>query len=146
MDFSNQQPPVFDVAGTLSAVARVRGVELPAGYALFAESPGCVAWLATCLETWTGLDRAMLAAAGKAVAAALPASRADVTGFHARPEDPLEALAFVATRYAARTTDALVDAVRQARGCNDAELTDIFYAIAMCNCWERMDRLLAHMP
>lgn len=146
IDLRNRTPEYRDPNETLAALARVRGIPIPPGYAVMAESPGATAWLATCLESWTGLDPAMLSVIGRAVAEALPASPEDVTGFHARPEDPLEALAFVGTRYPARTSDALVAAVRRARGCDDGELTDIFYTIAMCNCWERLDRLLAHVP
>jgi hypothetical protein len=80
------------------------------------------------------------------VRAALPADEAEATGFHPRPADPLDALAFVGTRYASRTTDRMVEAVREKYACDDAELTDLFYAIAMRNALERLTRLLAETP
>jgi len=88
----------------------------------------------------------MLERVTRVVAGALPASDNEATGFHPRPADPMDALAFVGTRYAVRTTDAMVDAVRARYGYGDAELTDLFYAIAMRNGLERMHRLLAAPP
>lgn len=146
MRLDNRQPDAYDPASTLAEVGALRGIQLPAGYKLLAEAPGPLAWLATCRDSWGRIDADLLTCVSAAVAAALPSSVEEIRGFHARPDDPLVALAFVGTRYAARTTNALVDAVRVARKCDDGELTDIFYTIAMCNCWERLDRLLATEP
>jgi hypothetical protein len=37
----------------------------------------------------------------------------------------------------------MIGAIREKYGFGDPELTDLFYAIAMRNAFERMDRLLA---
>jgi hypothetical protein len=82
----------------------------------------------------------------RAVAAALPADESESTGFHTRPDDPLDALCFVGTRNVVRVTNEMVDAVRRAHGWNDAPLTDQFYVISYRNAVERLDRLLAAVP
>ena len=92
------------------------------------------------------LDPSMHEQVSRAVAEALPSCDEEATGFHARPPDPIDALAFVGTRYAVRTTDALVSAVRDKYGYAEPELTDLFYAISMRNGIERMNRLLAEPP
>jgi hypothetical protein len=49
----------------------------------------------------------------------------------------------VGTRYPVRTTDAMLDAVRQKTGYGDPEILDLFYSISMRNALERMNRLMA---
>jgi hypothetical protein len=76
---------------------------------------------------------------------ALPRDAADIEGFHPRPEDPVEAFAFVGTRYAARTTPAMVERLRSA-GYDDRGILDLAIAIADANQWARMYRLLDLEP
>ena len=122
---------------------KIRGEALPAGYRSLVAAPNVAAWAHRLTIELPGLDPVLLARVTRAVAAALPASEEEATGFHARPADPVDALAFVGTRYAVRTTDSLVDAVRKARGWGDGELTELFFAVAARNAFERVDRLLA---
>ncbi len=93
----------------------------------------------------TSLDAATLARVDRAVAAALPRAAGDVAGFHARPADPVEAFAFVGTRYAHRTTDSMVAALRAA-GFDDLGVLDLAIAVADANQWARMHRLLGLPP
>ena len=87
------------------------------------------------------LDRATIASIHAAVEDALPASRADVEGFHPRPADPVAAFAFVGTRYAARTTEQMIARLREA-GYDDLGVLDLAIAVADANQWARMHRLL----
>ncbi|MGH7803708.1 MAG: hypothetical protein ACREQJ_05125 [Candidatus Binatia bacterium] len=145
LDLENA-PVEVDVDAALAETARLRGEALPAGYAAMREAPNVAGWVHRPTAELPTLEPEMLARVTAGVAAALPASEAEATGFHALPVDPLDALVFVATRYAARTTDEMVDAVRASRGWGDAELTDCFFAIGYRNAIERVDRLLATLP
>jgi alkylhydroperoxidase family enzyme len=140
-DLSNQRAAV-DVEACLREAAETFG-SLPAGYESMREAPNVAAFLTTVARVARELDRDMVERVGAVVARSLPRDEEEATGFHARPAEPLEALAFVGTRYAARTTDDLVAAVRAKYGYGDAELTDLFYAISMHNGLARMNRLLA---
>lgn len=137
------RPADVDAAALLADLEALRGGALPPGYAAMSEAPSTVASFHAMMRELPSVDADLLARVTRAVAAALPATEEESTGFHARPSDPLDALAFVGTRYPARTTDAMVGAVRAAYGLGDAELTDVFYAIAARNAVERLDRLLA---
>ncbi len=75
----------------------------------------------------------------------LPDSEEDSTGFHERPEDPVEAFVFVGTRYAQRTTLAMIDALREA-GYDDLGILDLAIAISDANMWVRFHRLLGLKP
>ena len=86
------------------------------------------------------LDRETLARVDRAVEAALPARAEDAEGFHARPQDPVEAFAFVGTRYAQRTTDGTIAALRRA-GFDDLGILDLAIAVADANQWARTRRL-----
>ena len=142
MDLANEAVEV-DVRMLLAETERIRGASLPSGYAAMHASPNVAAWAYRMTVELPSLDGAMLGRVTRGVAAALPASEDESTGFHARPPEPLDALVFVGTRYAARTTDEMVGAVLAAYGWSDAELTDCFYAIGSRNAFERVDRLLA---
>jgi len=142
IDLANQAVDV-DVRALLAETERVRGAALPSGYAAMHAAPNVAAWAHRLTIELPSLDAAMLERVTRGVAAALPAREEESTGFHARPAEPLDALVFVGTRYAARTTDEMVGAVRAAYGWGDAELTDCFYAIGSRNAFERVDRLLA---
>jgi hypothetical protein len=141
VDLSNREPDV-DAESALREAAGVLG-PLPRGFDQAREVPNVAAFLTTVTRVVERLDGEMVKRVKGAVAAALPAREEEATGFHERPGEPLEALAFVGTRYAVRTTQEMVDAVRTEYGWDDAELTDLFYAIAMRNGLERMNRLLA---
>ena len=87
------------------------------------------------------VDPRTLGRVQRTVEAALPRTRADAEGFHARPSDPVEAFAFVGTRYAPRTTPAMIDALRRA-GWDDLGILDLAIAVADANQWARQHRLL----
>jgi alkylhydroperoxidase family enzyme len=93
----------------------------------------------------SGLDRATLARVQRAVAAALPRSAEEASGFHTRPPDPVEAFAFVGTRYANRTTAAQIAAIRRA-GYDDLGILDLAIAVADANQWARLYRLAGVPP
>ena len=77
--------------------------------------------------------------------AALPGSIDEASGFHPRPADPVEAFIFVGTRYPARTTRSMVQALKTA-GYDDLRILDLAHAVADANQWARMHRLLALDP
>ena len=91
------------------------------------------------------LTRPTLVRVQRTVEAALPAGAEDSEGFHPRPADPVEAFAFVGTRYAHRTTEEMIDALRVA-GHADVGILDLAIAIADANQWARMHRLLGLAP
>ena len=93
----------------------------------------------------TSLDRETLASIHRTVEDALPADIEDIQGFYDRPENPVEAFAFVGTRYAHRTTKAMIDDLR---GVNydDVGILDLAIAVAIANFWARAHRLLGFEP
>jgi alkylhydroperoxidase family enzyme len=93
----------------------------------------------------SSLDRETLARIHRTVEAALPSRVGDSEGFHPRPPDPVEAFAFVGTRYAYRTTTDMIAALRQ-RGFDDLGILDLAIAVADANQWARMYRLLGLAP
>jgi alkylhydroperoxidase family enzyme len=92
----------------------------------------------------SSLPRAALGRVQSAVAAALPRSVEEATGFHTRPTDPVEAFAFVGTRYASRIPTEQIVALRH-EGFDDSGILDLAVAVADANQWERMYRL-AELP
>lgn len=76
----------------------------------------------------------------RVVQSGLPGGREEIEGLHGRPGDPVEAFAFVGTRYAQRTTEKMIDALRGA-GYDDAGILDLAVAVADGNQWERCWRL-----
>ncbi len=141
LDLSNREIEV-DTRAALREANEVLG-PLPGGYKAVLDLPNVAAFLAGVARITRQLDPVMVERVSEMVADALPTCEAEAVGFHARPSDPIEALAFVGTRYAVRTSDAMVTAVREKYGYGDPELTDLFYAISMRNALERMHRLLA---
>jgi len=141
LDLSNREADV-DVDAALERADRVLG-PLPPGYADLKDAPNVAAFLTTIADVAQHIDPDLIARVTPVVAEALPTCADDATGLHPRPSDPIDALAFVGTRYVVRTTDAMIDAIRDAYGFSDAELTDLFYAVSMRNAFERMDRVLA---
>ena len=140
MDFSNQVVEI-DVAAELSEIERLRGEPLPAGYEAMFEAPVLAAYTRAMMSGLPTLDPDMLDQVTRTVAACLPSHEAEATDELPLPLEPLDALAFVGTHFAHRTTTDL-DAVRRRYAWSDAELSDVFYAIATRNTLERFDRLL----
>jgi hypothetical protein len=93
----------------------------------------------------SSIDRATLARVHRIVEHALPWSPADLEGFHMRPTDPVEAFAFVGTRYAYRTTKEMIGALRAA-GYDDVGILDLAIAVADANQWARFYRLTGLDP
>lgn len=141
LDMSHQASDI-DAVACLEEAQQVLG-PLPAGYAQLTEAPPVAAFLTTVSAVSQRIDPAIFDAVTPAVAAALPHGEDEATGFHESPSDPIEALAFVGTRYPVRTTDAMVDAMRRKTGYGDPEILDLFYSISMRNALERMNRLMA---
>ncbi len=86
------------------------------------------------------LEPAVLSRVAEVCAQALPRDLSEATGFHPRPEDPVDAFAFVGTRYPARTTEAMIAALRRA-GYDDEAILDLAIAVADANLWGRLARL-----
>ena len=91
------------------------------------------------------LPRATIARVQRAVEAALPRAEDEASGFHPRPADPVEAFAFVGTRYAQRTTPDMIEALRRA-GYDDLGILDLAITIADANNWARLWRCLGLPP
>jgi len=91
------------------------------------------------------LPRDTVARVQRVVEAALPARPEEAEGFHARPADPVDAFAFVGTRYAARTTEEMITALRHA-GYDDVGILDLAIAVATANQWARLHRLVGLAP
>ena len=144
LDLENRKLDIDAAAALLEAHGALG--PLPDGYEALLDVPSAAGFLLSMGRIAKQLDPDMLARVTQGVAAALPTDVDEVTGFHERPSDPLDELVFVGTRYAARSTDAMVTAVREKYGYGDAELTDLFYAIGMRNAIERMHRLFAAVP
>ena len=110
--------------------------------------PKLVEFLALALterDELTSLDRDLVARVHRAVEQALPAGRQDMEGFHPRPEDPVEAFAFVGTRYAARCTRSMIDSLREI-GFDDLGIFDLAIAVSDANLWARLHRLAGLDP
>ncbi len=151
MDLANRTYPT-SYAEALASAAPLgeRSLGRPVGEALapFAARPKLIEVLALALaerDERSTLDRATLARVQRTVEDALPRSLDDSTGFHARPADPVEAFAFVGTRYPARATPAMIEALRRA-GWGDLGILDLATAVADANNWARMHRLLGLAP
>ncbi|MBC8393089.1 MAG: hypothetical protein H8E17_11050 [Deltaproteobacteria bacterium] len=91
------------------------------------------------------LNREILTKIHRTVEAALPAVVDEAEGFHTHPEDPVEAFAFVGTRYAYRVTEHMIDTLRQA-GYDDTGILDLAIAVADANQWARIHRLAGLHP
>ncbi|CAG0977960.1 hypothetical protein MYXO_01688 [Myxococcaceae bacterium] len=141
LDLSNRSVEI-DVAAALDEIAKLRATAVPEGYRRLALAPGVAGWALSIARGLATIDANLVARVSDRVRASLASSDEDVEGLHPRPPDPLDALVFVGTRYPARTTDALVASVREATGFDDARLTDLVFAIAAANAFERVDRLL----
>lgn len=107
LDLANR-PVAADVDAALERTAGVLGA-LPAGYDGLREAPNVAAYLTTIADVVEQIDAELIARIAPVVADALPTCEDDATGLHPRPADPIDALAFVGTRYVVRTTAAIVD-------------------------------------
>jgi hypothetical protein len=96
-------------------------------------------------DSRSSLDREILAKIHAAVEKALPASVIDAQGLHPVPDDPIEAFAFVGTRYAYRTTKRMINGLRQI-GYDDPGILDLAIAVADANLWARIYRLADLKP
>jgi hypothetical protein len=96
-------------------------------------------------DSRSSLDRKILAKIHAAVEKALPASVIDAQGLHPVPDDPIEAFAFVGTRYAYRTTKRMINGLRQI-GYDDPGILDLAIAVADANLWARIYRLADLKP
>jgi hypothetical protein len=138
-----------EAAASLAPVfARATGRRLGDDLAVCHSRPKLLEVLQLALEERdqrSSLDRTTLARVHRVVEEALPASPEEAQGFHARPADPVEAFAFVGTRYAQRTTEDMIAALRRA-GYDDLGLLDLATAVADANQWAREHRLLGLAP
>lgn len=89
----------------------------------------------------SSLDRDVIRTVHRTVEAALPQSIDEAEGFHPRPSDPVEAFAFIGTRYACRTTEDMIGALRKT-GLDDLLIMDLAVAVADAAQWARVHRLL----
>lgn len=142
MDLATR-PYTTTFAAACARLEAARGA--PAGTALepLRARPQVVEWLALGIEERARhgtLDRATLARVRSAVADALPRTAEEAAGLHARPADPVEAFAFVGTRYAHRATAEDVTTLRRA-GHDDLAILDLAIAIGDANQWARLSRL-----
>jgi len=147
MDLANR-PDRTSFQDACSRVEAVVGRNVDEALAPLRLRPKVVESLALALEERDGassLDRGTLARVHQVVEKALPRSAEDAAGFHPRPDDPLEAFAFVGTRYAYRTTPAMITALRRA-GYGDLGILDLAVAVADANQWARMYRLAGLPP
>jgi alkylhydroperoxidase family enzyme len=147
MDLRERAYPVeYDAAVAEAAPVFAHALGGPVGDALapLRARPKIVEALRLALEERdqrSSLDRATLARVHRTVETALPADDDEARGFHARPADPVEAFAFVGTRYAHRTTDGMIAALRRA-GLDDVGILDLATAVADANQWARLHRLV----
>lgn len=93
----------------------------------------------------SSLDHKVLARVHRVVEDSLAGSIDDLEGFHPRPSDPVEAFAFVGTRYAPRATESMISDLHRA-GYDDLGILDLAIAIADANNWARLHRLIGLDP
>ena len=129
-----------------AAVAGIR-VGSPEAFAPVAARPKIVELVALAVaeRERSTLPRDTIARIHHAVEAALPTGVEEAEGFHARPADPVDAFAFVGTRYAARTTEEMIATLRRA-GYDDVGILDLAIAVATANQWARLHRLVGLAP
>lgn len=131
-----------------SSLENASDMELESALAAFKPRPKLVEVLQLLLEERdhrSSLDQKILAKIHAAVEKALPATVIDAQGFHPVPDDPIEAFAFVGTRYAYRTTKHIIDKLRQI-GYDDLGMLDLAIAVADANLWARIYRLVGLKP
>jgi len=131
-----------------SSLPATSQMELKSALAAFKPRPRLVEVFQFLLEerdSRSSIDRKILAKIHAAVERALPATVIDAQGFHPLPDDPIEAFAFVGTRYAYRTSKRMIHELRQ-MGYNDLGILDLAIAVADANLWARIYRLAGLKP
>ena len=151
MDLANREYQLtYDNALTnlRSCLAIKSELEIEDALNVFKPRPKLVETLQLLLEERdqrSSLDRKVLAKIHTAVEKALPATIIDAQGFHPVPDDPIDAFAFVGTRYAYRTTKRMINGLRQ-KGYDDLAVLDLAIAVADANMWARIHRLTGLKP
>lgn len=151
MDLRNRRygtPYAEAVARVAPIFRRATGHEPGAAFAPVSARPKLVEVVQLALEERekrTSIARATVARIQRVVDEALPRAASDTQGFHARPADPVEAFAFVGTRYAPRTTAEMIGRLRGA-GYDDVGILDLATAVADANSWARLHRLTGLAP
>jgi hypothetical protein len=151
MDLANREYRLtYDNALTnlRSSLAITSKMELESALAVFKPRPKLVEVFHLLLaerDNRSSLDQKIIAKIHVAVEKALPATVIDAQGLHPVPDDPIEAFAFVGTRYAYRTTKHMIDKLRQ-KGYNDMGILDLAIAVADANLWARIYRLAGLKP
>lgn len=151
MDLANREyRPTYENAliKVKSSLKIASDMELENALAAFKPRPKLIEVLQLLLaerDRRSSLDRKILAKIHAAVEKALPATVIDAQGFHPVPDDPIEAFAFVGTRYAYRTTKHIIDKLRQ-KGFDDLGILDLAIAVADANLWARTYRLAGLKP
>jgi hypothetical protein len=151
MDLANREYQLTyenAVTNLRSSLALTSEIELAGALAVFRPRPKLVEVLQLLLEERdqrSSLDRKTLAKIHATVEKALPATIIDAQGLHPVPDDPIQAFAFVGTRYAYRTTKRMIDRLRQ-KGYNDQNILDLAIAVADANLWARIYRLTGLKP
>jgi hypothetical protein len=97
------------------------------------------------MDEYSTLDRGVLKMIHQVVEASLPGKIQDTEGFHKIPEDPVEAFAFIGTRYAYRMNENRIGILRE-NGYDDLGILDLAIAVADANQWARVYRLLGLDP
>jgi len=151
MDLANREYQLsYDNALTnlRSCLAIQSELEIEDALSVFKPRPKLVEVLQLLLEERdqrSSLDRNVLAKIHAAVEKALPATVIDAQGFHPVPDDPIQAFAFVGTRYAYRTTKRMINDLRH-EGYDDLAILDLAIAVADANLWARIYRLTGLKP
>ena len=146
MDLANREYGLTYDGALINLKSKSAGaseMELESELAGFKPRPKLVEVFQLLLEERDGrssLDKQLLAKIHAAVEKALPATVIDAQGNHPVPGDPVEAFAFLGTRFAYRTTKQMIDRLRQT-GYDDLGILDLAIAVADANFWARIYRL-----
>ena len=151
MDMANREyrltyeSAITNLKSSLSATS---GMKLESALAVFRPRPRLVEVYHLLLEERdrrSSIEHKILAKIHATVEKALPANIIDAAGFHPVPDDPIEAFAFVGTRYAYRTTKQTINNIRKL-GYDDLGILDLAIAVADANLWARIYRLAGLKP
>ena len=151
MDLANREYLLTYDHAMINLKSRLKSTsekELESAMAVFKPRPKLVEVFQLLLaerDSRSSLDRKVLAEIHATVEKALPATVIDAQGIHPVPDDPVEAFAFVGTRYAFRTTKQMIDGLRQ-KGYDDLGILDLAIAVADANQWARLYRLTGLKP
>ena len=145
MDMRNRSYPFTfnENLETLSALLEAHGSPYDHGLESLKARPKLLEVTQQLLEEKTlrcSLDQDVLIKINQAVETVLPATIDQARGFQQAPQDAIERLAFVGTRFAYRTTKAMIDMLHQ-QGYDDLGILDLAIAVADANMWTRIYRL-----